>query len=1592
MSLTFAAIVHLERLPNYEVGHTYFGLNVQYGLRGKPDADDEWETAWDSFLRPWVRAKNEADPTNALIRKVALWVEGSGLEIVDVLPAPKVNPGARWTELFGRYDREYEALIWPEGRTAKPNHGPARLASDLDTAQELDLDAPSWPILLAQASRYPAPVAAVMGLSCVFRVPQDLAGKVILGAAPVFECWVPVDTDPVDGVWEHKFVPDDCGEAKNDGIDQPSALVSVLPAFVVPASPRPPDADSLLDLDRYLVFDPGGKWNSRAGEDWVSRARGGLALQFDLGQRLIDFLRSHSGVLAEYTPGRGLDEKEWEARRWGLVDAVLAALRDLADCGLRGAGSVARPAFAAGSEAPLFGQALDLLGPVVSPDARDLIHTAVEAYEASLDLGAWRVLIRETVDEGRGLRVLADRREPGSYSDDVADEILGELESIQSALSQDHVLRKVVLRQWSEAVKAWDVGAPKRGKPLVGSDWARLAGPVERDALPALDVRSILERTNFDPLWPVILDIPLREHNEFEAFRGLARDAMADYVRARFGGVPRIKPHPHSDLQPKAAPLGTPLVERLAKVLSRYTYRFIEARYGVGRSVLAERPQSIAVQVDRLSSAMTDVGDAQRSLSGVGLLLRRSGGMWRMPNVADLIILDGSGGEEPAFEYAAAPVRTEYQEELRQSFIRYDNHPLVADSPASELVAETIEPIETQNETDGLLDAELLRFALPDPGVRGNPSQRDVTHGAWAKLPTLVYGASYEALPYLIGNSGALPPLLADAASPTDAKAHDDFIKAFDTWVAGGDQWKQYVQTVEYRRQVGVAAPAWSSGERDGTKKAPVLPAVPDGVRPLVRDLGTNTDPLVDWPRIVGMSDDVSKAPLLLLWDAGATPRRTAEYWVGAPRTDLENWHRWISKDIMEARNPTSLEALRKRVWVEVFKRRGQDSGTKPDDSVDDPCVDGLVFVLDPVFLRSQQPHPAPLEVDFVAATPGPGLEEVRRNPISVQCSISNGAPTLALVEGAVHASVPVGEVWTLTAYARVPRAKADGRFHKKLLQAGPTVAGSILEQLAAARGEEAEPPYLLSAHRIVVEVAHDQMPTPAALWDATYAAINEADRTVSVGIDPMQIAESAYLLKEIEVRRQVWRWNGIPPTTRPPSPGEVMDPPPPPAAAATPALIWEAEGFGHRRDLDHLRLDRQARYGDPPGYPGGIAGHSPLYTEQLSGDPRALYYRFGILAHSRYRKLFGTPAVEAKEARTKTKWRRALMPARLPEDGRLDAPGLRVVLPTTVGPEGDQSTGAASLLVLLEEPWYDRFGLHEELQGEIVLYRDPATNKPGEQAEAALDPILFTAPFPGSTSAQGGKRWANQTDRLKITGPIGLSFDTDTDARLFTGTAFLVDVIPPEEDADMDLGWLFARLRFRRHLPGYASVEADWTPSEWVQLLPDSSRWHVGWGDGSVTKHAPVSKLSFRKGGTGASYRFCDPDGQALSWIRADASDAPDDHAFSLWVMGVRTIFDAGGQERLELGGFVPVEANAKFEFPSGLDRVRLVSVQHAPDRRTEAGDLVYRDTTDEASLLEAMFPSEADDRTGPVSLRKNAGARWVRVSPFIDRLASDL
>jgi hypothetical protein len=224
-----------------------------------------------------------------------------------------------------------------------------------------------------------------------------------------------------------------------------------------------------------------------------------------------------------------------------------------------------------------------------------------------------------------------------------------------------------------------------------------------------------------------------------------------------------------------------------------------------------------------------------------------------------------------------------------------------------------------------------------------------------------------------------------------------------------------------------------------------------------------------------------------------------------------------------------------------------------------------------------------------------------------------------------------------------------------------------------------------------------------------------------SIAADPRRYR----YLTTMQLQRQVWRWQGRPVPDFPfeaadlvlPPAGLAMDPShgpdrlpigTPSSGCSTSTLdlnsavqnlqLWDAAGFGDRSAVDLIGQSTNVGYG---------AASAVLFSEDLTGDLRALYYRFALQVFSRYAPLFppSPPNLIASgydpfasstsdpALGNVTPWRRLVVPCRW--TGDVPRPVVRFVVPLTqsddspdtepIQQRGTVTAGSTVIIALLD-------------------------------------------------------------------------------------------------------------------------------------------------------------------------------------------------------------------------------------------------------------------------------------------------------------------
>ncbi len=641
-------------------------------------------------------------------------------------------------------------------------------------------------------------------------------------------------------------------------------------------------------------------------------------------------------------------------------------------------------------------------------------------------------------------------------------------------------------------------------------------------------------------------------------------------------------------------------------------------------------------------------------------------------------------------------------------------------------------------------------------------------------------------------------------------------------------------------------------------------------------------------------------ADVLNKWSGPSPFARIA---IRPPAIDLATWTSWFDMDLHLGMPETSTD-IRERVWKYHTLWEGnnhQPGNEQKDATIDDRAVDLLVLELVPLRTARKQEVVRiswdPQDNDDVANLMREVQRKVRQIDIKVTSKVDGFDAQVALAKAGSHVATKdlqkklnetrlVGsgndplkvlfeeqEIWELRIYPAIRESYFTKTTDPSQMQPGrQRFHSEFLEPLLIQHdgpGTRFDDDYRLGpAWKAVIEVATRDVVLPEAnvpLDIRSLPEIPKYDPQLAVGrktlldaivprFDGSRIAVRLQkpapwcfrYVSEVRLLRQVWRWRGrpVPPFPADAAAPTLIDAFPPDAAGPdltqserdAPDLpqLWDAIGFGDRSTTD--LLDQTT----------GIAAANAsamLYTENLAGDRRALYFRFGAQATGRYAALFPGERLECQASETAkwrdpkkqevnvaNAWRRLFVPTRREEE--LPRPAVRFVVPLTESEDDSRPVTTPGLLVVLDDAWFSYGGLAEALEAEISMASDYWRENPGSEPvvfrpEFGPDPTLTNR---GWTKVDVGESAEGDPDDLEppskalsmqIVGPIGHTFDTGAEAPLYNATSFILR--PPGVDAvdgqgtaagESDpwygdsLAWYFAKVRFRRVLLPEATAD----------------------------------------------------------------------------------------------------------------------------------------------------------------------------------------
>jgi hypothetical protein len=823
------------------------------------------------------------------------------------------------------------------------------------------------------------------------------------------------------------------------------------------------------------------------------------------------------------------------------------------------------------------------------------------------------------------------------------------------------------------------------------------------------------------------------------------------------------------------------------------------ATVGSAAAAASHSPGGITIQLDRVVRGPSNGGsgddDFNQNLSGYAILARRKvpdgrlrGKMKRLANQPEAwrgLSIVNLGLDENKFDtlnevgptrrrktkrsrLAPKPIETVvaltpgYDGALPTAAITYDNAPLVGKAVIVRR-ADTAPPSGDQADNQTPLVVPLQ----PMPGYAGNPSQA-------ARLPFLAFGLDVEIAAFAVTNHGAIPKDLA----------YDDFPALL---VDNRDNLKDspYIRKISYRRRVAVGPLA----SEDLLKPDPT------------RWNGFSVDPttrlLSDELRDTGLPSTVAFDPnqptqrpmprALLLADSTVRPsqnKNTTTFKVRAPSVDVEVFDRWIAYDEFVASDAdrTKIRNYRKQIrnTFDAAATELQKVPFKNTYSLGDPAVSALVVRATRVFNGgASDGYKEEKYVDWtLPLTNYPA--DTHRTPLDVNLQINANPPATRLSVNPVALQIAAGEVWKVELYAGIDPQLATARFAPALFQ----------DREVWQSPNDRKQFYLVSPFTFALEGGSTDMPSAQQIYDwFKPGVLSNGDITFAWDREKTLPAAA---VGAVNIGWQQWRSTGRPASPYPYSAADNLDtlpPDPVPDPLANPLsypLLWEIEAFADRPDEPS-----QGRRFEPKLLPK--SSPAPLGSEQPTPSGPARYFRFQISAESRYARLYNPilppvlGSLKSAFAAWSTNWKRlfrAAMPTAVP------ALSVRAVVPLTRSVDRRSLGGT---LVVVDGAVGETGGLAEAVEIraiQIVRQLQPSFDYKSA-TEFGADPILRVR---GRADADAGKAVS-----LRLTGPIGHTFDFDARAPAFASSSYVV-AAPDFAQADPTAGWM-AKLRARRIL-----------------------------------------------------------------------------------------------------------------------------------------------------------------------------------------------
>lgn len=1050
----------------------------------------------------------------------------------------------------------------------------------------------------------------------------------------------------------------------------------------------------------------------------------------------------------------------------------------------------------------------------VTDDAKsaslEAFEQAVELADETYDWATWEGVIGEVADELQLKGPVETWKDPAEISEGVVKEIsegvvkefvAGAAAFLEFMREPEHVRRLVRaqyaalgwggddLLRWVDQVLA-ELPEPARDQAegLLEHYWQEILAAGTGGDLS--DEESRLKQIAQALLLSIVKDCDDRECGAW---------------KARFTGAPAL--FPGGLINPFAGASGAPEPLTWSAFVAHIKQGFgVAARFPEREqqapATVARRPETVAellfphdnevypaappvcVAVDQPAAGGGDATDDLNDvIAGVLLFCREVDGQWRALNAARLDVEGNKGA--PGELLIASPVGE--QGGVRAAYRRFDNENLsIIVSPREHEAPDDEEKPAPDDVPDG------LSIGLPD----GHKAQ------------CLHYGHTYAIAGALMTNAGVLPPSLRERPDDPAYLA----VPRLNGWT--GLEGTLGEKRFEYRRRVPVGPVRLKESAPLAALPTSAVRAASDGagrraIRPLACELpGWAPSPSKD-------GETLPSQRLVLLFPekrpSGITGGHfgSVSFDVVKPSTGFWNWFAW-----QDDWQKVSVDTRAAEWSAEVARRQQRDSL----DSLDDPAVAEMLLCE----VQQLFPNEGTIARHYVTYREGTSTlaaRSSRSGSIAVTIEVSRGSTVEVpkATNGELTVQIPEGRVVRLTLRSLVAKAAFERRFHACMQQLPRTTL--------VKREGTTEEYYAVAPVEVWIEAAAEWKPTKGRreeLWRAlkVEAVGDEGKRRLSARMD----YDGAGWLSQVgrlEVRHQVWRWDGRE-VDRAVLERMLKEEPDNRDVRDSASQIWDGATFATRPDYAHRSSNASLS-----ASLGAVS--QEVFVDDLRDDLRCGYHRFAVQAFSRYETVYGEGALGTSEAvqSVATPWRRALIKAARTEP--LPKPAVRFALPLTrdVAEESSGGRAAASLMLVLDDVWFAEAGLADDLEVGVRVLTDPAGK--GRFVNAGFDPTLTATALGPRPDIRGDVLSLEES----LLGPYGLTRDFAAKMPKLSGSAFIlrvpVDTLIKEGVAPP---WIMCEIAARRVLRSTAAAmseevakerASEWSARMWVQFLPNT-------------------------------------------------------------------------------------------------------------------------------------------------------------------------